>query len=86
MVYIFSTFSPEGGTYELDVNHIDGRKLLNDGYCMVMLNGHHRRLSVKMLSSEDGVEYAAEAMCMRHTFWVEGKPISPTKAIKPSKV
>lgn len=42
MVYISFTVSLEGATYNTAVHIIDAITLLEDGSCMVLLDGHHQ--------------------------------------------
>lgn len=48
-MYLTSTVKPEGATYAIAVHTVASIKVSKDGYCMVMLDGHHWRHSVKDL-------------------------------------
>lgn len=54
-VYFSSTVNLAAATYATTVLNIDGIKLLNDGYYVVMLDGRHRFRSVEMLRYEDNL-------------------------------
>lgn len=56
-VYLLSTVSREGTSYCSGARTVDGKALLKDGYCMMMLDGHHRCSSVDMLQEEVGAEW-----------------------------
>lgn len=62
------TVKPEGATYVIAVHNVDGMKLLNDGYYVVMLDGCHLRRSAKMLRDKDGIDCVVEPLGMRYTF------------------
>lgn len=59
MVYDYSTIKSiksEGTTQETAVHSVDDVKLLKAGFCMVMLDGRHRRGSVEIIRVEGVVE------------------------------
>lgn len=81
-VYSSFTVSREGVTHATDMHNVYGIKLRKDGYCMVMLDGCLRRRYVEMLEVDDGVEYDAEPLGIRHDSHLYSNPISPAQAIK----
>lgn len=48
--------SPDGARYATAMQNVYGIKLLEDGYCIVMLDGCHCRHSIDMIQDEDGME------------------------------
>lgn len=48
---------------------------------MVMLDGRHLRRSENMLGDGERVEWAAELLCVRYAFRVDGNSISAAQAI-----
>lgn len=81
ILYIFSAVKPEGVTYASAVHNIHGRWLLNDGYCMFMLDRRDLRHFIKTLRDEHVIGWAAYSMSMHFAFLVDGSAISPAQAI-----
>lgn len=54
-VYFFSTVNPEDEPYATALHNVEEMKVLKDGYCMVIVNGHHQRHSVEMLRKGKGM-------------------------------
>lgn len=77
-VQFSSTGSPEGSTYATAMDDAYARKLLKDGYYIVMLNGYHSHCCVKSFWDEDGVECTSEILHMRY--------IPPAQGVKRSQV
>lgn len=57
VMYVLFTLNPVGATYATAMHIVDGTKVLQDGYRMVMLDCRHWRHFVKMLRNEDGIEW-----------------------------
>lgn len=55
-------------------------------YCMLMLNGRHRNLSVKNFQKEDYKKQASTPLCIDYSHSVDGKNISLGPAIGLSKI
>lgn len=58
-LYISFTVNSKGAICAMAVHYVGGMKLLKEGYGRVILNGHNRYRSVKMLNDEDGAEWPA---------------------------
>lgn len=61
---------------------MDDTKMLENGYCIVILDGRHQRPSVETLRHEDGMEWPAKPLRPFSAFRVNGKSISPTQKMK----
>lgn len=68
------------------MHNLNGRKWLEDSYCIVMLYGCHRPRSVEILRDGEGVEWASEPLCICYVFYIDGKHISPAQTIEHSKI
>lgn len=66
--YGSSTVNLQRLTNATAVQNINGMKLLEDGYCMVILNKCNLRRSIEKITIEDGVKWDAEALLMRFVF------------------
>lgn len=84
-MYFLSRTNPKGAEYSTAVHNVDGRKYVNDGYCMKMLVGRHSRRSVNILRAQEGAVRAVKSLRIRYTFRVECKPISRYQAARLSK-
>lgn len=74
-VYFLFTIDPEGATYATAMHFFGSMNVLIDGYRIVMLDGRHRRRSVKILCNGDGIEWALAPLCLRNAFHVDGKDV-----------
>lgn len=53
---------------------------------MFIFNERHRSHSVEILTDESGMGWAADSLCMHNAFQVDCKVISPSQAVKLSKI
>lgn len=81
IVYVSSSYNPEGATYSTAEHNIEIMKWLENGYCMVNLVGCNWSCSIKMIWDEDAVEWATKPLRMLYEFGVEGKAISSAMKI-----
>lgn len=77
-VYSSTTVSPEGAAFAVYVHNVDGMKMAENGYLLLMLYGRDRSRYVKILRKENDVKRTAEPLPLCHAFLANGKPISPS--------
>lgn len=58
-------------SYTTAVHTVDGKKVLKDGHCMIMLGGCHRHRSIKMVQKEDMVAWVLAPLRTRYAFRVD---------------
>lgn len=85
-VNVFSSVNPGDEIRATALHSVKCSNLLIDGYCVVMRDESHRLSYLKMFQDENGVEWASVPLHIRSAFWVDGKPILPTEAIKLRKI
>lgn len=84
--YVSAAINPAGATYVIGTYHADGKIVFKDDCSMLRLHGHRRRRSVELVREEDHLSCAAEPLRMRYVFRINGKRITPAKAIKVRKI
>lgn len=84
--YILSAVDPEVASYAGAVHNIQGRKLLKDGYRMVMIDGRYLHCSVNMLRVEDGVGCTTDPLRIHFEFLFDGKATSPAQSLIARKI
>lgn len=81
-----SAISLKGSAYATVVYNDGSMKLPKDDYCMVMINGRHWTLFVKLLRFEEGLEWTVETLRLYNAFPVEGKLIFSAQKIELSRI
>lgn len=75
MVCLYPPINPEIVTYASTVDKIHGRKLLKDGYRMVMIDGRHGRRSVKLRNKKHMVSLACHFSFMYYSVQLGGNAL-----------
>lgn len=85
-VHSSSAVNPAGATDATAISDVSKRTFQKDSYYMNMIDGLHRRRSVKMISDENALSWATEPLRLRYTFRNDGDLISSAQAIKVRKI
>lgn len=81
-----SPVNPEIAIYATVVHPVEKKKIVQEGYCRVMVNSHHWRSCIKILRNENGMKCASAPLRMCCALGVDNKSIFPSQEFKLGKI
>lgn len=81
-VYLSSTVNSQEATYVTAVHNVNDTKLLEDIYCMYMLDGRHWRCLAKFLGDENSLKWAFQPLRIRYKLRADREPIASAQALE----
>lgn len=78
--------NPVDATYKSAATNVDDKNVLEDDYCIDLLDEHHKYSSVEMLKDEGGSKMALDTLHMLYASWSDGKNLLTVQVIKLSRI